>query len=268
MPRITELNLYPVKGMEAERKARLHIRATTGADGDRRTAFLRKPEMANDYPADINGFHMAQKWVPKGHFHVGMNEPRMVSLDYRQTTTTPELAEWVTAELNLPHPAIPVHTQGIFNLTDTQGPSVSLLNLATVRAFEQFLREKGELSSTGQLNPQRFRMNIHVDGMEPLAELDLATAFPGQREITIGNLRFRVDDACERCKATHANPDTGEYDLNVTTTRDGYGLLDAFMEKYRPYYRSPHRGKRAVMGILLVPLESGILHRGDKLLSL
>lgn len=248
MPRITALSIYPVKGMRGKSRETLPINSNVGVVGDRERAYLRL-----EHQAKSAGTRKPNGWLPKQYYYVGMNTPRMGAFHHQMPTSL------LAKELGLPETPSQDFTEGNFNLTDTNGPSVSLLNLATLRTFEQFLHEKGELDPTDQLNPERFRMNIQLDDLAPFAELQLADSFPGTREITLGSLRFRVDDACERCKATHANPITEEYDLKTVP------MLTEFMETYSPRYKSPHRGTTAVMGILLVPLEDGILNLGDEL---
>lgn len=244
MPRITRLNLYPVKGMRSIPLPELRINASLGVEGDRQKALIRTPLPEPD------------QWAPKNHFYVGMNTARMVSLFPDSPIPHEKLTQDKLDLVSLPSA---FYARDRFNLTDTKGPTASLLNLATYRLFEEFLHEGGHLPKDQWLNPERFRMNVQVDGWEPFAELDLADSFPGSREIMLGNCRFVVDDACERCKATHANPDTGEYDLKTVP------LLMQFMAKHRPDYKSPHRGVKSVMGLILVPLESGVLHRNDTL---
>jgi uncharacterized protein len=62
------------------------------------------------------------------------------------------------------------------------------------------------------LEPIRFRMNLWLDGLPPWAELDLVG-----REIAIGPARLSIVSRCARCRATTANPQTGESDVPVPT---------------------------------------------------
>ena len=124
---------------------------------------------------------------------------------------------------------------------------MSFLNLASVDALSAFMGQ--------EIVPSRFRMNVWMAGLEPFEELTWVDKFPGTREILVGDCCFRVDDACERCRAVEANPATGEYDLDVLAR------LSAMME--RRGYKSPHRGVSHVMGILASPLNQGIIRRHD-----
>src|SRR5581483_8061254 len=118
-------------------------------------------------------------------------------------------------------------------------PTVSFLNLASLRALE------GE---TGwSIDPARFRMNVWYESGAAFSELAWADEFPGKKRIAVGDLTLRMQDACERCLATEANPRTGERDLPVLTA------LESLLKK-RGYRGSPHRGVFYVMGFLAVPL--------------
>jgi uncharacterized protein YcbX len=136
-----------------------------------------------------------------------------------------------------------------YSLHDTKGAFVSFLNLASVKALSEFMGH--------EVDPRRFRMNIWMSGLAPFAELEWVDKYPGTREISVGECRFRVDDACERCKAPEANPYTGRYDFEIQAA------LDAMMSARG--YKSPHRGVPRVMGILAAPLHEGLVQKGDQI---
>jgi uncharacterized protein YcbX len=140
-------------------------------------------------------------------------------------------------------------THGKYHLADTEGPQVSFINLATVR-------ELGKLVGT-EVDPERFRMNVWMEDLPAFAEYDWVNRFPGTREIMVGAVRMRIDDACERCKAPSANPATGEYDINMLA------MLMQLMGARG--YKSPHRGVASVMGIFGVVLNEGTIHVGDEI---
>jgi uncharacterized protein YcbX len=81
------------------------------------------------------------------------------------------------------------------------------------------LHSRESLASAGaalgdtNLSELRFRSNIAIAGVEPWAEL----SWIGQR-MRIGNVDFDVVEPKTRCLATHANPQTGERDLQVMQT--------------------------------------------------
>lgn len=100
-----------------------------------------------------------------------------------------------------PEPARVIRVPG-HALTDQDQPLVSINSISS-------LAELG--AQIGRdLSPHRFRGNIWVEGWPPMAELDLV----GQ-EITIGEARLRIEEPIGRCRATGANPQTGQQDANT-----------------------------------------------------
>ena len=243
---VKDIYTFPVKGARGQRPDCLHVDTIVGVQGDRRFAIKRKI----DQP-DV--------WASKVHFRVCMNTPQMaaetpVFLDGSGTAGSELDRRWlqrVATALGETELAT-LDTKGAFNLVDTDphtyGPTVSFLNLASVRALE---------AETGwAIDPERFRMNVWYDDGQPFSELAWADSFPGTREIAVGNLRLRIQDACERCQAVEANPTTGRRDLPVLEA------IEAMLRK-RGYAGSPHRGSFQVMGFLATPLAEEVITRGQ-----
>jgi uncharacterized protein len=72
-----------------------------------------------------------------------------------------------------------------------------------------------------QLDEVRFRSNIVIDGARAWEEQEWIG-----RQLAIGKVELEVVRPKTRCLATHANPSTGERDLNVMRT-----LVAAFAQK-------------------------------------
>lgn len=87
-------------------------------------------------------------------------------------------------------------------MTDTDYPSISLLNLASNADLG---RDMGV-----ELSPHRWRGNIHFDGLAPWAELDWTG-----RDLRIGAAELTVRAPIVRCRATTANPTTGRCDADT-----------------------------------------------------
>lgn len=105
-----------------------------------------------------------------------------------------------------PEPAAVVRVPGRA-LTDQSEPLVSVLSLTSLAHLG---------SQIGQdLSVHRFRGNLWLDGLPPWAERD----WIGQ-DIAIGTVRLRVEAHIGRCRATHADPETGQQDVDIM------GLLD------------------------------------------
>lgn len=114
---------------------------------------------------------------------------------------------------NRPEPARVIRVPGQA-LTDQDQPLVSINSASSL----------AELSARmgRDLSPHRFRGNIWVEGWPAMAELDLI----GQ-EITLGQARLRVEEPIGRCRATGANPETGEQDADTMDALEGaYGHSD------------------------------------------
>ena len=92
---------------------------------------------------------------------------------------------------------------GHHRFMDDKAGAVSLLNLASVRDLSEKLGR--------EVDPLRFRANVHVDGWAPWAELDLA---PGA-QVKLGPVEARVVKPIVRCAATHVDPRAGERDLDL-----------------------------------------------------
>ena len=92
-------------------------------------------------------------------------------------------------------------------LTDQDQPLVSINSTASLEDLSAHLGLP--------LSQHRFRGNIWVEGWAPWAELELV----GQ-EITAGAARLRVVEPIGRCRATGANPETGEQDIDMMAALD------------------------------------------------
>jgi uncharacterized protein YcbX len=124
-------------------------------------------------------------------------------------TVNPDLPEdaarlvaWVTPLAN-PDRALPAFvTRAPRGMTDSDFPSVAILNAASLRALSQ---------QVGQPPAQeRFRGNIWLEGLAPWEEFDLVG-----RDLRLGGSTFSVRERITRCKATTVNPDTGASDADT-----------------------------------------------------
>jgi uncharacterized protein YcbX len=232
---------YPVKGAAGRARSWLHIDPAIGVVGDRRLAFKKDAGLPD-------------AWAPKSFFFVGMNTALMVAQVPSFVTDTegneeldPGWLDTVAKRLVVERRNL-LDTHGAFSLADRPRRYVSIINLASVRALAEF---------TGtEIDPARFRMNVWIDGLEPFAELDWVASHPGTRDIELGGVRLRVDEACVRCRAIEANPQSGEYDLELQQA------LEEMMQR-RGYPGAPHNQSPKVMGVLAQPYAQGVIAPGD-----
>jgi uncharacterized protein YcbX len=97
-------------------------------------------------------------------------------------------------------------------MSDANFASVSVLNLASLRALSQKLGQT--------LDPRRFRGNLWLDGLAPWEEFDLL----GKRLRIGADAELEVIEPIGRCRATEANPETGRRDAaTLAALEDGWG---------------------------------------------
>jgi hypothetical protein len=226
--RVARLVRHPVKsaGFEAVDEAQL----TPGAafPFDRVWAVAHAAARLSDPPG----------WAPKLQFLRGWGSAELMAVSCRSRPETREvtlshprrptasfrpddpadaarLIDWLRPlwPENRPEPARVIAVPGQA-MTDQDQPLISINAMASL----------AELSARmgRDLSPHRFRGNIWVEGWAPFAELDLV----GQ-EIAVGTARLRVEEPIGRCRATGANPETGEQDADTMgALKTGYGHTD------------------------------------------
>jgi hypothetical protein len=245
LPKIARLRRFPLKGAASVAEPLLSVNTAVGVENDRRLALRHRPgdltkrsEPHNkyDYVVCANTAAMAREQP------VFVDAGLACELDPRYLDDLKNrLQNGSRVQLQDSH--------GEYHIADTDGPQVSFINLATVRELEKLVGV--------EINPERFRMNVWMEDLPAFAEYDWVDGFPGTREITVGTVRMRIDDACERCKAPSANPASGEYDINMLA-----GIMNLMESRG---YKSPHRGVTSVMGIYGVVLNEGTIHVGDNI---
>lgn len=96
-------------------------------------------------------------------------------------------------------------------MTDTDYPSVPIFSLASNRDLSARMGV--------DLSPDRWRGNLWVEGAAPWAEFDWVG-----RTLRIGDATLQVEEPIRRCRATMANPSTGQIDADtLTALNTGYG---------------------------------------------
>ena len=93
-----------------------------------------------------------------------------------------------------------------FRFTDSRRGFVSIVNLASVAAIEDWV--------SAPVDPLRFRANLYVEGWPAFAELDLV----GRTLAFASGVRLKVIKRTERCTAVDVDPRTGRRDLHIPRT--------------------------------------------------
>ena len=109
--------------------------------------------------------------------------------------------------------------------------SISFLNNKSIEDFEKRTHQI--------IEPQRFRGNVYVDGMEAWEERNLIGKL-----IKINNISFKVEKNIPRCVAINLKPNTSDSSVN---------LLQSLKKNYN----------HINMGIYLTALDDGQLNIGD-----
>lgn len=204
---------HPIKSHGREDLASVVLSAGEGLPWDRHWA------VAHD------AARLEPGWNPCVNFARGSKAPGLMGINARLDATTatitlthpdrgaitfrpddaadlPRFLDWVRP-LNPEGRAQPerIVTAGRI-MSDTDYPSVSILNLASNRDLSARMGV--------DLSPYRWRGNLWVEGAEPWEEW----AWVGRR-LQIGGAVLEVVERIVRCKATTANPDTGRIDADT-----------------------------------------------------
>lgn len=209
---------HPVKGFTPEPLTGVRLLAGGWFPGDRMYA-------VEDGPTGFDP--LAPAHLPKTRFTVLMRDPALARVrtrwDEASDVMTVEADGWpdLAVRLSDPHdrarfdawltgflgdavdgplrtiPAGPGH-----RFMDSRSGFASILNLASVRDLENRIGRP--------VDPRRFRANVWIEGLDPWIE----NGWSG-REMTVGEVTVKGVKPITRCAATHANPETGERDVDV-----------------------------------------------------
>ncbi|MCG7573918.1 MOSC domain-containing protein [Phaeobacter sp. CNT1-3] len=146
---------------------------------------------------------------------ITLTHPKLDDLTVNPDLDGAKVVEWIKpiypTDRAAPHTLIKAPAGG---MADADFSAVSILSTTSLADLGQTLG--------ADLDQRRFRGNLWVDGLEPWLELDLVG-----RELQIGDVRLKVIDRIQRCRATETNPETGERDqTTLKAIRDSQGHTD------------------------------------------
>jgi len=135
---------------------------------------------------------------------VTLRHPDRPDLTFRPDSEQDRFLDWVRPLMdeNRAQPTR-IHRLDGRGMTDTDYPSVSLLNLAS---NADLARKMGQ----DDISALRWRANLHLEGLAPWQEFDWIG-----KTIRIGTAELAVKEPIKRCLATTANPKTGLRDLDT-----------------------------------------------------
>lgn len=219
---IAHLYRYPVKGLSPEHVTSAELETSGHFPGDRLYAIENGPSGFNE---------VAPRHLPKVAYLMLMRNEALARLKTHLDQQTHVLtivldgSTVLTADLRtaedrgrvsgfmtefLPHelrgePWVLEAPPG-FRFTDSRNGYVSLLNLASVRALEDYVGAPVDFV--------RFRSNLFLEGLEPWAELSMI----GRVLEAPSGARLKITSRTERCAATNVDPQTGIRDLAIPRT--------------------------------------------------
>lgn len=219
--KLSQIWRHPIKAHGREHLAQVALKPGRCLPFDRAWAVAHEAAQAD-----------GSKWVPCANFSRGAKVAQLmaISCDLDETTETvtlrhpdrpdltfqPEtegekLIEWVRPLMPENRAAsdriVRVPNRG---MTDSDWPSVSILNLATHRAIETRMNR--------ELDIARWRGNLWLDGAEAWSEAEWIG-----KDIQIGDATLHIREQITRCQATAANPATGQRDADTLGALGGFG---------------------------------------------
>lgn len=234
MTTIETLTRFPVKGMSGQTLESVRLEPGQGFPHDRQFGFAR-PDSGFDPDRP--------KPLPKTKFYMLARDATLALLDTTFDEVTGELSistpatsaqfdittskgkqdasEFLKSYLSLPDDETPsLYEASPHRFTDVSVVStemmnaVSIINLDSVSAFAKAIGQ--------DVDPRRFRGNIHLSNLAPFSELDMLG-----RDIVIGTVRLKIVKRTKRCPATQVDLLTGE--RNIRTPKlllENYGHMD------------------------------------------
>ena len=251
--KIEALTQFPIKGLSGQALESVKLEAGQGFPIDRKFGFARpnsgfKPTAPQPLPK--SKFYMLAKDESLAlldslydestgvltlsasgsheHFNIGTEDGKQAASQFLKSYLS--LSDEETPQL---YEAFPHRFTDVSVDSTEMMNAVSIINLDSVDAFSKAIGQ--------EVDPRRFRSNIHVSGLLPFSELDMV----GQ-EITDGSVRLKIVRRTRRCPATEVNQKTAERDIRTPKLlREQYGHMD--------------------MGVYAQVLQGGVLQNGSVL---
>ena len=253
---ISSINYCPVKSISFQTIKSCEIRNNIGIVGDRIFAFSKGLDFNQAQLFEKNLDERRGKWnkiltlknspsLNKYNFILDDNKLTLTQKNNEIITiNSDELGEYellsdkfLELEKSLQKPLflmknkdLPFFDTSISNKT-VLTHSISFLNNKSIEDFEK--------KTNQTIEPQRFRGNIHVDGMEAWDERNWIGKI-----IKINDISFKVEKNIPRCVAINLKPNTDDNSLNLLQSlKKNYNHID--------------------MGVYLTALENGQVNIGD-----
>lgn len=224
-PHLAAIYRHPIKSHGSEALTSIEVCEGKTLPWDRHWAVLHEHAKtdATSWAPCVNfsrGAKVGQLMAISARFDEGtgilhLTHPELGDVALDPNTEAERLLEWVRPIMPKDRAAstaiVSVPDRG---MTDTDFPSISLAGLASLASLADRLQTK--------LDPRRFRANFWIDGLTPWREFELVG-----KMVRIGQVEFSVEERITRCRATMANPDTGDTDADTLGALNaGWGHQD------------------------------------------
>lgn len=220
MPEISALWRHPIKGHGRERVETVTLVAGETMPWDRRWAVAHELAETDD-----------SAWAPCANFSRGsktgalmainascnpasgtvtLTHPDLLDLTFDPDTEEQRFLSWVRPLMpdNRAQSVRLIRVEGR-GMTDTDYPSISLLNLASNDAMAEIMQQ--------EMSALRWRCNLHVSGLAAWDEFDWVG-----KALRVGTVELKVCEPIGRCMATAANPKTGLRDADTLGTLNAH----------------------------------------------
>ncbi len=206
---------HPIKGLGCETVQSTFLTAGETLPFDRIWAVVQEgaaldpqaPEWVSkkafNQGAKSQAFMAIRSTFDEGTGRITLTHPQLSPVTLNPDTEAQALIDWVAPLVapDLPRPVAIAKLTGN-SFTDQSAPYISIIANASLAALSDYAGQ--------ELEQERFRANIWLDGLDAWAEFDLIG-----RDIRIGGATLRVEARIGRCIATTANPATGIPDVQT-----------------------------------------------------
>ncbi|MFK8078255.1 MAG: MOSC domain-containing protein [Granulosicoccus sp.] len=248
---VSALTRYPVKGLSGQQLESVTLNAGQGFPADRQFGFARPNsgfDPANPKPLPKSRFYMlardASLALTQSEYNdeTGVlliaNAQQSAQFDIRSAEGKDKASLFIKQVLSLPDDETPqLYEASPHRFTDASVDSVEMMNAVSIintDSVHEFSKTIGQ-----EVDPRRFRGNIHVSGLAPFSELDMVG-----HNITIGDAQFKIVQRTRRCPATEVDLNTGERNMKTPKLlREYYGHMD--------------------MGVYAEVVQGGVISPGD-----
>ncbi len=256
---VTDLYVYPVKGLTGQPLHEVTLEPGRGFPGDRAFALARpdgqyRPGQRQAIPKDqffvlVNYERLAglrtQLDPQTKHATVSVRDHEVLACDLNTAEGIAAFEQLFARVLDQPEDRPPLLAHDpphrftdVSVVSDKLMNAVSIINLESVRDLER--------RSGLEIDPRRFRANVYVEGLPPFSELGLVhEPTENGAEVRLGDLTAAAVLNTRRCAATEVNPATAHRDLPL------------------PRLLMEHYG-HAEMGVYVTLTSRGLLRPGDR----